>query len=101
MSAGDDTTGLVWDMTAVKAPAPGPAPDAAELPKLWEKLEGVDGEVAIDAVCRLVECNVGVGVVPETTAKRAAVGMAIKSVELTDPWAVRDLTASRRPKLQP
>src|SRR4029079_14786710 len=41
---------------------------------------------SFDAVCRLVECNVGVGVVPETTARRAAVAMAIKAVELTDPW---------------
>jgi DNA-binding transcriptional LysR family regulator len=47
---------------------------------------------SFDAVCRLVERNVGVGVVPETTARRATVGMAIKAVELTDPWAVRDLT---------
>jgi DNA-binding transcriptional LysR family regulator len=47
---------------------------------------------SFDAVCRLVECNVGVGVVPETTARRAAMAMAIKAVELTDPWAVRDLT---------
>jgi DNA-binding transcriptional LysR family regulator len=47
---------------------------------------------SFDAVCRLVECNVGVGVVPATTARRAAKAMAIKAVELTDPWAVRDLT---------
>ena len=47
---------------------------------------------SFDAVCRLVECNVGVGVVPATTARRAAKAMAIKSVDLTDPWALRDLT---------
>ena len=47
---------------------------------------------SFDAVCRLVECNVGVGIVPETTARRAAKTMAIKAVELTDPWALRDLT---------
>jgi DNA-binding transcriptional LysR family regulator len=46
---------------------------------------------SFDAVCRLVECNVGVGIVPETTARRAALSMAIKAVELTDPWAARDL----------
>jgi len=47
---------------------------------------------SFDAVCRLVECNVGVGVVPATTARRAAKSMAIKAVDLTDPWALRDLT---------
>ena len=47
---------------------------------------------SFDAVCRLVECNVGVGVVPATTARRSAKGMAIKAVDLTDPWALRDLT---------
>ena len=47
---------------------------------------------SFDAVCRLVECNVGIGIVPETTARRAAKTMAIAAVALTDPWAVRDLT---------
>lgn len=47
---------------------------------------------SFDAVCRLVECNVGVGIVPETTARRAAKGMAIKAVALADPWALRELT---------
>ena len=47
---------------------------------------------SFDAVCLLVECNVGVGVVPATTARRAVKTMAIKAVELTDPWALRDLT---------
>ncbi|HEY1543600.1 MAG TPA: LysR substrate-binding domain-containing protein [Xanthobacteraceae bacterium] len=47
---------------------------------------------SFDAVCRLVESNVGVGIVPETTARWAAKTMAIKSVDLADPWAVRELT---------
>src|SRR6266852_777481 len=47
---------------------------------------------SFDAVCRLVECNVGIGIVPETTARRAARAMGIVAVTLTDPWAVRDLT---------
>jgi DNA-binding transcriptional LysR family regulator len=47
---------------------------------------------SFDAVCRMVECNVGVGVVPATTARRAAKSMAIKAVDLTDAWALRDLT---------
>jgi len=47
---------------------------------------------SFDAICRLVECNVGVGVVPASTARRATKAMAIKAVDLTDPWALRDLT---------
>jgi molybdate transport repressor ModE-like protein len=47
---------------------------------------------SFDAVCRMVERNVGVGVVPASTVRWAAKSMAIKAVELTDPWALRDLT---------
>jgi DNA-binding transcriptional LysR family regulator len=47
---------------------------------------------SFDAVCRLVECNVGIGIVPESTARRVQRTMAIAIVMLTDPWAVRDLT---------
>ena len=46
---------------------------------------------SFDGVCRLVERNVGVGIVPETTAKWAAKTMAIKAVQLTDSWALREL----------
>jgi DNA-binding transcriptional LysR family regulator len=47
---------------------------------------------SFDAVCRLVECNVGIGIVPATTAGRQAKTMAIRRVELTDDWALRELT---------
>lgn len=47
---------------------------------------------SFDAVCRLVECGVGVGVVPQTTAARAGRSMNLGVVDLTDDWAVRDLT---------
>ena len=47
---------------------------------------------SFDAVCRLVECNVGIGIVPQTTARRVARTMAIVPVTLTDAWAVRELT---------
>jgi DNA-binding transcriptional LysR family regulator len=46
---------------------------------------------SFDAVCRLVECGVGVGVVPQTTAGRAAKTMQLAIVDLADEWAVRDL----------
>jgi DNA-binding transcriptional LysR family regulator len=47
---------------------------------------------SFDAVCRLVECKVGIGIVPETTARRVARTMAIATVALSDAWALRELT---------
>jgi DNA-binding transcriptional LysR family regulator len=47
---------------------------------------------SFDAVCRLVECGVGVGVVPQTTAARAAKTMALAITDLADDWALRELT---------
>jgi len=47
---------------------------------------------SFDAVCRMVECNVGIGIVPETTAHRVSRSMAIAVVALADAWALRDLT---------
>ena len=47
---------------------------------------------SFDAVCRLVECNVGIGVVPATTAERLARTMSIHRIDLADEWALRELT---------
>jgi DNA-binding transcriptional LysR family regulator len=47
---------------------------------------------SFDAVCRMVECRVGIGIVPETTARRVARTMAISAVALSDAWALRELT---------
>lgn len=46
---------------------------------------------SFDAVCRMVERNVGVGIVPKTTARQAIKNMAITIVDLADPWALREL----------
>lgn len=47
---------------------------------------------SFDAICRMVEANVGVGIVPETTVKRSERAMAISAVRLTDAWALRELS---------
>src|SRR5271163_4685996 len=47
---------------------------------------------SFDAVCRFVECNVGIGIVPATTAERHAKTMSIRRIELADDWALRNLT---------
>jgi DNA-binding transcriptional LysR family regulator len=46
---------------------------------------------SFDTICRLVECDVGIGVVPETTAKRNAKTMSIHRIALSDEWALREL----------
>jgi DNA-binding transcriptional LysR family regulator len=46
---------------------------------------------SFDNVCRLVECHVGVGIVPASTARRAVRTMDIAIIDLSDPWALRDL----------
>jgi len=47
---------------------------------------------SFDAVCRLVECNVGIGIVPATSAERTSRTMAIRVIALEDDWALRKLT---------
>jgi hypothetical protein len=39
---------------------------------------------------------VGVGVMPQAVAERCAKSMAIASIELTDPWAARNLAVCVR-----
>jgi DNA-binding transcriptional LysR family regulator len=53
---------------------------------------------SFDAVCRLVACNVGIGVVPATTAERQSKTMSIHLIELADEWALRELTICIRRK---
>jgi DNA-binding transcriptional LysR family regulator len=44
-----------------------------------------------EAACRMIEANIGIGVLPEGAARRHAQTMALKIVPLTDAWAVRKL----------
>lgn len=43
-----------------------------------------------DAMCRMVEANVGIGILPQSAALRHSQTMKIALVELSDPWAVRE-----------
>ena len=48
---------------------------------------------SFDAVCRMVECEVGIGIVPETTARRVSnAPWRSPPSALADAWAVRELT---------
>lgn len=45
-----------------------------------------------EAVCRMVEQKVGLGIVPETAARRCGKIMSIQTFHLQDAWALRHLT---------
>jgi DNA-binding transcriptional LysR family regulator len=46
---------------------------------------------SFDAVCRMVGSGIGVGIVPETAARRCRKTAAVRICRLGDPWAVRQL----------
>jgi DNA-binding transcriptional LysR family regulator len=47
---------------------------------------------SFDAIARMVEQGVGLGVISETAARRCAKSMALAVVRLSDVWALRQLT---------
>jgi DNA-binding transcriptional LysR family regulator len=44
-----------------------------------------------EAVCRMIEADTGIGVLPESSARRHAQSMALAIVPLKDEWAIRNL----------
>jgi len=49
-----------------------------------------------ESLCRMVETGVGIGILPEGSARRHAKTIAIHLVDLTDDWATRQLHACVR-----
>jgi DNA-binding transcriptional LysR family regulator len=49
-----------------------------------------------EAACRMIEANVGVGILPESAARRHAQSMAIRIVPLKDEWSLRALLICMR-----
>lgn len=43
-----------------------------------------------DAMCRMVEANVGIGILPQSAGLRHSRSMQLALVELNDPWAIRE-----------
>ena len=43
-----------------------------------------------EAMCRMVEAKVGIGILPQSAALRHSRTMKLALVELTEPWAVRE-----------
>jgi DNA-binding transcriptional LysR family regulator len=46
---------------------------------------------SFESACRMIEAGVGVGVLPESAARRHARSMAIRLVPLSDAWALRSM----------
>jgi DNA-binding transcriptional LysR family regulator len=44
-----------------------------------------------EAVCRMIEANAGIGILPESAARRYEKTMSIRIVQLSDEWALREL----------
>jgi len=44
-----------------------------------------------EAICRMIEASVGIGILPESAASRHAQTTAIAIVPLSDPWAIRKM----------
>jgi DNA-binding transcriptional LysR family regulator len=45
---------------------------------------------SFESMCRMIEAGVGVGVMPESTARRHARGTGLHLIQLDNPWAVRE-----------
>ena len=44
-----------------------------------------------ETACRMIEAGVGIGILPESAASRHAQTTAIELIQLTDPWAIRQM----------
>jgi DNA-binding transcriptional LysR family regulator len=44
-----------------------------------------------EALCRMIEANIGIGIVPESVARRHEKKMNLRLIQLQDDWAVRNL----------
>lgn len=55
---------------------------------------------SFEAICLMIEAGVGVGVLPASSARRHLLAMRIATVELSDPWAERELKLIARSREQ-
>ncbi|MFL6674536.1 MAG: LysR family transcriptional regulator [Massilia sp.] len=46
---------------------------------------------SFDAICRMIETGLGIGVLPEGAVRKENLGAGLRAVRLTDPWAARTL----------
>jgi DNA-binding transcriptional LysR family regulator len=55
---------------------------------------------SFDAMCRMIETGVGIGVMPEMAARRHARSTSVRIVQLLDEWAVRELRICMRSRTE-
>lgn len=58
--------------------------------RLGTKLKSRIQVGSFEAMCRLIEGGVGIGIVPESAALRHHQTMQLSLIQLTDPWAIRE-----------
>jgi DNA-binding transcriptional LysR family regulator len=51
---------------------------------------------SFEAACRMIEVGVGVGIMPESAARRHALNMDIGIVRLSDDWSIREMQICMR-----
>ncbi|MCQ4266264.1 LysR family transcriptional regulator [Pseudomonas stutzeri] len=64
---------------------------------LRDQVEKLGGQLSLriqvssfEAVCRMIEAGVGIGIIPESAARRHSRTMQLALVTLDEPWAVRE-----------
>ena len=64
---------------------------------LRDQVERLGGNLSLriqvssfEAVCRMIEAGVGIGIIPESAGRRHSRTMRLAMVELDEPWAVRE-----------
>ena len=64
---------------------------------LHDQVERLGGKLSLriqmsgfEAICRMIEAGVGIGIIPESAARRHSRTMRLATVELDEPWAVRE-----------
>jgi len=70
---------------------------AQQAKRLGQRLDVRVRVGGFEAVCRMVEAGIGLGIVPRAAAERCALSMRIGIVPLVDGWAARQLLACVRP----
>ena len=67
---------------------------------LERPLRGRFRATSFDALCMMVHCGLGVGVLPEAIARRNAASLELAVSRLDEPWAQRDFHLALRPSGQ-
>ncbi|MBD7978493.1 MULTISPECIES: LysR family transcriptional regulator [Pseudomonas] len=64
---------------------------------LHDQVERLGGKLSLriqmsgfEAICRMIEAGVGIGIIPESAARRHSRTMRLATVELDETWAVRE-----------